>query len=379
MGLKVDLQRDWTYIESKLPSTWRALAAEHGVLREYRADLGAKISDVGVLLRLILHYVTIGGSLRATTAQAAAIGLVSVSASALHKWMCKAGDWLAAMLSAAIESASMFRPERWSGYEVIATDASCVQRPGAKGTTARLHVALRLFDLRPVSVLVTGVEVGESLRNFEMRAGQLWLGDRGYCNANSIAHAVAHRADVLIRFAFGPLPVFKHTGQPLDVRALLPKLSRPGRIREWSAWVHPASGKAIQGRIVAVRLPPPQAEKARERLIREHGRKHVTELMLELSNYVVLFTTAPKARLDSTQLIELYRMRWQIELNFKRDKSIAGLDELPNFKDDTIRSWICAKMLAIYLSRRLAEPDSELFPPYLVGFFTLSPSGFLHG
>lgn len=376
MGHKVDLDRDWNVIESKLPARWRELAALHGVLREYRPDLGAKISDPAVLLRLILHYVTVGASLRATVAQAYAIGLIKLSAAALHKWMYKVGGWLAAIVSDAMVTAATFASQRWAGYEVIATDASTVQRPGAKGTTARLHVALRLFDLRPVFVLVTGVDVGETLRNFVMRAGQLWLGDRGYCNANGIAHAVAQGADVLIRFAFGPLPLFERNGAALDIRARITKIGRPGRIKKWSAWVHPVAGGRIPVRIVAVRLPGAEAEKARERLVREHGRKHVSNDMLETASYVVIVTTVPKTRMSVEQLIELYRLRWQIELNFKRDKSIAGLDELPNFKVETIQAWICGKMLAIYLSRQLAEP-SELFPPWLCGVFALRPAGFV--
>ncbi len=66
-----------------------------------------------------------------------------------------------------------------------------------------------------------------------------------------------------------------------------------------------------------------------------------------------------------------------MELDFKRDKSIAGLDELPSFTPATIRAWLCAKMLAIHLARRLAEPLAEPFPPWIVGVYALRPAGFL--
>ncbi len=95
------------------------------------------------------------------------------------------------------------------------------QNPGAKGTTARVHFALRLVDLRAVAILVGGADIGETLKNFAILAGQLWVADRGYCNANSIAHAVAAKADVLIRFAFGPLPLFTASGAAVDARVWL--------------------------------------------------------------------------------------------------------------------------------------------------------------
>ena len=70
--------------------------------------------------------------------------------------------------------------------------------------------------------------------------------------------------------------------------------------------------------------------------------------------------------LSAEELIELYRLRWQIELNFKREKSIAGLDQLPSRLPETIHCWICAKYLGIELARRLAEPAGP-FPPCSVG------------
>lgn len=283
-----------------------------------------------------------------------------------------AGPWLSAVVSEMLQTAATFSPSRWAGYEVIAVDATTVQRPGATGTSARVHVALRLSDLRTVGARITSERVGETLRNFSMSRGQLWIADRGYSNTNSIAHAIAQEAEVLIRFAFGPLPLFDKKGDPLDVRAFVSKLESAKAVSECRAWVHADRGEGIEGRVVAIRLPPEKAEKARARLKREKGAK-ISADTLRLAQFVVLFTTVPASRLTAPQLIELYRLRWQIELGFKRDKSIAGLDRLPNFRDDTIQSWIAAKMLGVQLARRLAEP-AEPFPPSIIGYYALRPS-----
>lgn len=118
----------------------------------------------------------------------------------------------------------------------------------------------------------------------------------------------------------------------------------------------------IRGRMCAVRLPPDKAEEARVRLRREHGHAHVSEEMLEMAAFVVLFTTVPKERLSLDRVLELYALRWQVELTIKRDKSIAGLDKLPNFRDDTIRSWILAKMLLTQIALRVATPQVHVPP-----------------
>jgi hypothetical protein len=374
MNERVGLDDDWNTIEHKLPANWRELASEHGVLihegRAGKDGSGWQLRDAAVLLRMILHYCCTQSSLRITTALAAALGLADISGVALHKWMRKTGAWLAAMVSEMLSTAAHFAPERWAGYEVIAADASTVEMPGATGTTARVHFALRLFDLCSFGILVTGPEIGETLRNFVLKARQLWIADRGYCNANSIAHAAVAKAAVLIRFAFGPLPLFDALGAALDPRVLVRKLVKPGQLGEWHVRVHPKGKPEVEGRLIAVRLPPESAEKARRRLYEEHKRSKVSASMLELAQYVVLFTTVPSSRLGAEQLIELYRLRWQVELAFKRDKSIAGLDKLPNRLPETIHSWICAKLLGIELARRLAEPG-EPFPPSIVGAYAL--------
>ena len=129
-----------------------------------------------------------------------------------------------------------------------------------------------------------------------------------------------------------------------------------GKPREWAAWVHPKDGPVIRGRLCAVRLPPDKAEEARVRARREQGAK-VTAETLEMAEFVVVFTTVPKDLLVAEQILELYRLRWQVELTIKRDKSIAGLDRLPNFRDDTIKSWILAKLLLTQIARKISTPE----------------------
>ena len=112
--------------------------------------------------------------------------------------------------------------------------------------------------------------------------------------------------------------------------------------------------RQIRGRLIATRLPAEQAEKARARLRRELKGK-VTDLDREAAAYVVLFTTAPKSKLDATRCLALYRIRWQVELLFKRWKSLCGFDRLPNYLDETILAWLYAKVLLALLMQRMAS------------------------
>lgn len=350
-------------IEAQLPAHWRSIARAHGLAPSGSPPPGAKVTDISTVLRMVLFHVAANVSLATTTAMAAAAGLTTLSAVALHKWMRRIGPFFAALLAAMTETARQFAAERWKGYQILITDASVVTRPGSEGVTARVHYMLRLSDLRVIDVQVTDEKKGESWRRFAKQACamQLWLGDRVYANPPGIAAVRAKGADVLVRWNRGALPLYDIDGKPLDVSAKLMRLSRPGETREWAAWVHPQDGPKIGGRLCAVRLPFDKAEEARARARREQGSK-VTAETLALAEFVVVFTTVPKPLMPTYEILELYRLRWQLELSIKRDKSIAGLDRLPNFRPDTIQSWILAKLLLIQIARKTSTPEVCLPP-----------------
>ncbi len=353
---------DWEMITAQLPSVWREMADTHRLFpKKFPEHMGTKITDVEEPLRLVLHHAGTGASLKVTTATAAAAGLVDISHVALHKWMVKIGPYLADLCAHMAYDNAVFASERWAGYEVMSVDASVLTCPGAKGTTARVHYAMRLADLHPVEIHVTDYKGGETYRRFEAVSDQLWVGDRGYANPPGIAFIKDSGAEVLVRHNYGSLPLYNGAGQIFDVRKKLARLKRPGAAREWNVWVCPRDHESIRGRLCAVRLPEDKANEAQERVRREQG-KSVTRETLEAAKYVVVFTTVPSSHLDTEQILELYRLRWQVELFIKRDKSIGDLDELPNFKPETIYSWICAKTLLLLIARKIVSSQVSLPP-----------------
>ena len=53
---------------------------------------------------------------------------------------------------------------------------------------------------------------------------------------------------------------------------------------------------------------------------------------------------------------------WQIELFFKRLKSLLHLDALPSRQGPTAKSWMLARFLAAALAQRLVQPAGPLSP-----------------
>ena len=129
----LDLAGDWPMIEAQLPPNWRELAAIHGVSpKRQQAQLGTKVTDVVVPLRMVLHHVATNMSLKTTAAIAAAAGLIDISAVALHLWMRRFGPFLTALLAALTHVARDFTAARWAGYELVVVDASTVRARAAR-------------------------------------------------------------------------------------------------------------------------------------------------------------------------------------------------------------------------------------------------------
>ena len=71
----------------------------------------------------------------------------------------------------------------------------------------------------------------------------------------------------------------------------------------------------------------------------------------------------------------LYRLRWQIELLFKRLKSLLHRDTLPSRQGPTAKSWMLARLIAAALAQRLVQPSGPLSPwGYELRIDSLHPS-----
>lgn len=352
--------KEWQTIVKYLPDDFEALAKAHKVLEVQYGD--AKIRSGNDLLRMILLHAGVGVGLRQTVTAIAEAGGPDVSHVTLHKKMRLSAPYLKALVGRLSSPCTEAAPERWAGYEVIAVDATTFSSPGAEGTDARAHVQLRLSDLEVVGVVIEDRSVGETFKRFKWRKGQLAVADRGYANPPGIVSVVDQDAHVLVRVNRSALPMTTRRGDPIALLVWLRSLKGYAP-RERSVSVYSREhDRTINGRLIAVRLPESAAEQARVRVRRELGSK-ATELDLEAAHYVVLFTTVPAERMSTEMCLALYRLRWQVELAFKRWKSICHFDQLPNFRDDTILTWLYAKLLLALLMHRMSAGASALFPP----------------
>src|SRR5665213_228948 len=197
-------------------------------------------------------------------------------------------------------------------------DATDIVEPGDTGTSLRVHYSLRLPELTCDHYELTDKHGGEKLGRFVFRAGELVLADRGYSHRAGVAAVLDAGADVLLRWNPATFPVQSPQGGSWD---LLPRL-RPLGVREaghWQVSFH-FKGRRYGLRLCARRKSRTQAERARRKALRKAARNQSgtpDARSLELTEYVLVLTSVPEAALSATLALELYRLRWQIELAFK--------------------------------------------------------------
>jgi hypothetical protein len=357
MALSLTNDEDWKTLLCCLPSDYEALARKY---KQVQTQYGnAKICDGNTLLRFIFLHAGADLPLRQTVAVMAEAGGPSLSPMRLHKKMARAAPYLRALVERMVEWPSVGARELWGGYHLTAVDATVVCGPGATGTDARIHTKLSVADVSIAAVEVTDDKGGETFKRFTWERGELVLADRAYCSPSGVQHVVDAQADVLVRYRLAGIPLLDASGNTLDVLDQVSHLEI-GDMLDLDVDAKLSRGK-VRGRLIAYRLPDDAVERARKRLRKELGS--VSAQVMESAKYVLLFTTASRQRLDAERCLQAYRLRWQIELQFKRWKSLCGFDVLPNFRDDTTLAWLYAKVLLGALLDRMASTPIELSPP----------------
>jgi hypothetical protein len=356
--MSTDYVRDVDSILRFLPADYAALAEEHDVLRLQHGN--AKITSARELLWLFFVHVGLDMPLRQTAAVVKEANGPNVAPMRIHKKLIRSVSYLQALTRAMAGFDADLSPERWLGYRVLAIDATTLCGPGATGADARIHSVMELATLGIAKLEVTDDRGGETLTRFEWAANDLVVGDRGYSHANGIEKVVRAGGAVLVRLNWHSIPLRWSNDESADILAWLRTLDGHGcHERAANFQTRDRKGK-VTGRVVARRLKDDEAAQAEEWVRREHKAKDVSPEMLESARYVVLFTTS---RLSAHDCVELYRLRWQIELQFKRWKSLCGFDRLPNYRDDTIAGWIYLKLILGMILERMTSPSAEAFPP----------------
>jgi len=281
-----------------------------------------------VLLRVLQLHMARGYSLRETVVRAIVANWADISDVALLKRLRNSEEWLRSSCVELLRENAEYRLEEPMSRTIRIVDGTIVREPGKTGSQWRILYGIRLSSLVCDFFEVTstiGEGMGESLNRLPVGPHELILADAGYCSIAGIEYVWQHGADVLVR-------------------------------------VNPQSFVAFAGRLCALRKSDCAVQQAHRRLLRNASKKQMINSpgTLELAKYVIVFTTRSSG--STADVLRSYRMRWQIEMAFKRLKSLAQLGHLPKHDDRSSRASLYGKLLVTLLAEKLIRIGRDISP-----------------
>lgn len=333
------LSSGWKGLLSGLPASLdlTALARERGAIVRSR-----RISDGETLLRLALWYGPGGMSLRSAAALASGTQTADLSDVALLKRLCGAADWLEAIVSAMLAERQALPST--SSRPLVLIDGTALSRQGSHGTDYVLHSRYRP-DTGFTGFTLTDCHGGEMLTRHTINAGEIVIADRAYGRAQGLRHVLDHQADFIVRVGWRALGWRDAQGQAVDILGLVEDL-QPGETRDLA--VHATYGKELLPVRLVVTARDEQATEAAIKKVKRKAQKNRAigdPRSCTAANYMIIATSLDPGDYPAERIAELYRLRWQIELAFKRLKSLVHLGRVPARNARLARTWLYAHLL----------------------------------
>lgn len=318
------------------------------------------------LLRIVLAYAVCDWSCRVLGVWCVLWGLGDLSDVALLNRLRRCDRWLGTLILQLLQ-------RRWlplspqAGVRLRLVDATTVSQPGSQGTDWRVHLSLDLGRLCLDGVAVTAADGGESLARFPSQPGDILVADRGYAFPRSLGAVLAAPAWLVVRSHWRNLRLEDDQGERLDVIAWLQEMGQGEKTDPavTTVWLSTPQGR-FSLRLIAKALPQEAAERARQRARQAAKKKGRTpdERNLFASGFILLLTNLPLSRWSASQVLDLYRIRWQMEMWIKRSKSLFTLDGLRAHDPHLAQTYLLGKLLGALLIEVLTQGVATRVPEW---------------
>jgi hypothetical protein len=342
------LNEDWQGVVERLGG---AEALDKGARATKAFERPRGIRSSVELLRLVLAYCLGQHGLRLTAVWAAAVGLADLSNVALLKRLWKCGPWLSLLVGQALASRV---PVALHDRLIRIIDATAVPKAGAPAKRSngvwRVHSAFDVPSERFGAFELTDEKGSERLDRIAVIKGEIRIADRAYLYPDHLAAVIEAGGDVVVRAGWKSARWLEPDAMPLDLPRELHKAAAGLMVIDRPIALARNGNPAITLRLVAARKSPQAAEAARRNARRQaqRGGHHVTDATLIAADWVILITSLPET-FSAQDVLALYRLRWRIELAFKRLKSLIGLKGPPGSDPRSARPYVLAHLLMILL------------------------------
>jgi len=322
-----------------LPEGNEEAAYETGALRRRR-----EIKTAYDLLLPVFLYVANGPSRLEVSVVAKLKGIARISGVGFMKRFAKCGkliEWLLEKLNPQA-TANYSKPPKFEKYDIKALDASAATSGGKMRITHRLRFGIDIFLLKSDRYKITAQKIGESPTDFIVKATDLFLGDRAYGTKTSMEHCLAGEGNFVFRIRKSVFDIYDKKGNKIDLIEKLRNI-RKSKTLNLRCFFLSSGSEFVPIRICAMIKPKDVVENPED----DTGF---------MNNFIVLVASILDNRISAKDILELYRLRRQAELCFKRLKSLMGFGDIPNKTEAHIKIWLNAKLVvAIMLEIMTAQ------------------------
>ena len=321
------------------------------------------IKDPNDLMMLVLFHLLSGCSLIEVSEISKLAKLGDISDVAFMKRFSNCNDWFKWILTELQNSAdNMIHyecPEALSKYRILAVDASDVAEKGTSSRLFRLHFGLDILRMHAALHKITDNSVGEHLRNYNLSPGDLVLADRAYSSVSGIEYCISKDCKYAARMRVNSFKPYDANGKQLDLLPIM-KDKKSGELKAFARKERGENaGELFPVRICFAKKPAEALESTRKKMKRLESKKQLSfSPEAKLFNEYMVVVTNLDDDVSAEEIILLYRYRWQVELYFKRLKSILDYGEMPKKSEKSIYSWLNGKlMIALLIERMVGNAD----------------------
>jgi len=301
-----------------------------------------------------------GLSLRSVASHATEAGIADVCDVSLLDRLRNAGDFLADVLDRLLADRRGDTPTD-GRLQLNLVDGSTISVPGSKGSDWRLHARYEPTRGCFTDLAITEAATAEALSCVAVRPGDVLVQDRGYARVRNFAHARSNKAHFITRIGWRSVNLFDASGKPFDLIAALS--DNDPSVVEHPVWIG-GGPDPVAARLVVARKPPEATGRQHQRLHRKASKKghKIDPRTLKAAGFMMLLTSLSSESATAEEVARLYRMRWQVELAFKRLKSLGGFAALQASDPRLARSWLLAHLIAAVIIETSLGEDLDSPP-----------------
>lgn len=317
-----------------------------------------KFKDFSTFLHFLCAWGLEAFSLREASLWLEWMGMASISPPSLQERIPKTKAFLQALVQQEFSRRKLHPPK--TALRLLLLDATAIHPQGSGQTYWLLHTLYDPIANQIQNLHVTSSAEGERVQYQSLQPGDVVVADRGYSKPASVCHVQQAHAHAVIRLRHSEGGLFVQ-GEDGSRTAQTPgqwaaSLNTP-RMKEVDVPAHwKGRTQSVQGRLIGLRLSLEKEQHALARVQKKANDKvrKVSPGQEAGAGWVWLFTTLPETY-SAQEILEMYRYRWQIEMLFKRLKSLFQLGDLRMTKEEHIEAFLFARLWVALLRERIEQ------------------------